>query len=87
MRIALEETQRRALNLTQHFGMQVLEIRSGGPAERAELKRLDIIISADEQSVTEPRDLQGIVQRHKVGEKIVISFLRGGKLRKVTVVL
>jgi len=87
MRVALDETLRRALNLTQNFGMQVLEIRSGGPAERAELKRLDIIISADEQPVTEPRDLQRIVQRQKVGEKVVISFLRGGKLRKVTVVL
>jgi len=53
----------------------------------AELKRQDVIISADEETVTEPRDLQRVVQRHKVGEKIALSFLRGGKKRKVTVVL
>jgi S1-C subfamily serine protease len=87
MRIALDDALRRSLNLTQQLGMEVLEIRPGGPAERAELKRLDVIISADEQPVTEPRDLQRIVQRHKAGEKVVINFLRGGKLRKVTVVL
>jgi serine protease Do len=87
MRAALDEALRRSLNLAQQSGMEVLEIRPGGPAERAELKRLDVIISADEQPVTEPRDLQRIVQRHKTGEKVVISFLRGGKLRKVTVVL
>jgi serine protease Do len=87
MRVTLDDALRRALNLTQQFGMEVLEIRPGGPAERAELKRLDIIVSADEQPVTEPRDLQRIVQRHSVGEKVVISFLRGGKLRKVTVLL
>jgi serine protease Do len=87
MRIALDDALRRTFNLTQQSGMQVLEIRPGGPAERAELKRQDIIVAADEQPVTEPRDLQQIVQHHRVGEKVLISFLRSGKLRKVTLVL
>ena len=77
----------RSLNLVQQFGMEVLEVRPGGPADRAELKRQDMIIAADEESVTEPRDLQRIVRRHKTGEKVALSFLRGGKKRKVTVVL
>jgi serine protease Do len=87
MRTALDEAMRRSLNLTQQSGMEVLEIRPQSPAEHAEIKRLDIIIAADNEPVTEPRDLQRIVQRHRVGEKIALSFLRGGKLRKVTVVL
>ncbi len=87
MRTALDESLRRGLSLTQQYGMEVLEIRPAGPAARAELKRLDIIISADDQPVAEPRDLQRVVQHHKAGEKVIISFLRAGKLRKVTVVL
>lgn len=87
MRVELDATVRRALNLAQSAGMEVLEIRPQGPAERAQLKRLDVIISADGESVTEPRDLQRIVQRHRSGEKVAVSFLRGGKQRKVTVVL
>jgi len=67
--------------------MELLEIRADGPADRAELKRLDVIITAQDEPVTEPRDLQRIVRRHRSGEKIAISFLRGGKLRKVTAVL
>ncbi len=67
--------------------MEVLEIRSQGPAARAELRRLDIIVSADDQPVTEPRDLQQIVRRHQPHEKISVGFLRGGKLRKVTAIL
>src|SRR5579859_758436 len=87
MRVKIDPVLQRSLHLTQQFGMELLEIRHGGPAERAELKRLDIILSAGDESVTEPRDLQRIVRRHHPAEKVAISFLRGGKLRKVTAVL
>src|SRR5579859_125473 len=87
MRTLLDAELQRAFNLTQPSGMEILEIRPQGPADRAELKRLDILVTAAGDPVTEPRDLQQIVRRHQPGEKIAISFLRGGKLRKVTVVL
>lgn len=87
MRVQLDATLRRSLNLAQSFGVEVLEIRPDGPAERAEIKRLDVIIAAQDEPVTEPRDLQRIVRRHQPGDKVTISFLRGGKLRKVTAVL
>ncbi|HEV2583713.1 MAG TPA: PDZ domain-containing protein, partial [Ktedonobacteraceae bacterium] len=87
MRVRLDDALLKGLNLAQQFGMEVLEIRQGSPAERAELKRLDIIISADSDTVTQPGDLQRIVRRHRPGEKVPVSFLRGGKLRKVTVIL
>jgi len=67
--------------------MELLEIRRDGPAERAELKRLDVIIAAADEPVMEPRDLQRIIRRYRSGEKVAITFLRGGKQRKVTVVL
>jgi S1-C subfamily serine protease len=67
--------------------MELLEIRRDSPADRAQLKRMDIILTADNDPVTEPRDLQRIVRRHLPGETITITFLRGGKQRKVTVVL
>lgn len=87
MRVRLDEQMRQKLNLTQQSGMELLEIRPDGPADQAELKRMDIIIGAANDIVTEPRDLQLIVRRHKIGQQIVISFLRGGKQRKVTAVL
>lgn len=87
MRVRLEEAVRRGINLSQQFGMEVIEIRQGSPAERAELKRLDVIISADGEPVTQPGDLQRVVRRHRPGDKVAVSFLRGGKLRKVTVIL
>lgn len=87
MRTKLDSSLVNSLRLPQSYGMEILEIRRDSPADRAELKRLDIIIAADEQPVSEPRDLQRIVQRHRTGDKIVITFLRGGRQRKVTVIL
>ncbi len=87
MRVKLDDTLRRVLNLSQQHGMELLEIRQNGPADLAELKHLDIIVSAANETVMEPRDLQRIVRRHRTGEKIAINFLRGGKQRKVTVIL
>jgi serine protease Do len=85
MRTQLEGALQRTLN--QQSGMLILEIRSDGPADRAELKRLDVIVAAAGEPVSEARDLQRVVQRHQAGDKIVISFVREGKARKVTVIV
>jgi len=87
MRVQIDPALRQRLSLTQQFGMELLEVRPDGPADRAALKHLDVVIAADGEPVTEPADLQRIVRRHKVGETMTVSFLRGGNLRKVTVVL
>src|SRR5437762_6695166 len=66
MRVRIDAKLRKTLKLVQQYGMELLEIRRGGPADRAELKRLDVIISAANESITEPRDLQRIVRRFRV---------------------
>jgi S1-C subfamily serine protease len=86
-RVLLDPALRQRLHLDQQSGMELLEIRSGGPAGRAELKRLDIVIAAAGEPVTEPADLQRIVRSHRPGATMTLSFLRGGTLRQVTVVL
>ena len=86
-RVPLEPALRQRLYLTQASGMQLLEIRPGGPADRAALKRLDIVIAADGELVTEPADLQRLVQRHQAGDSMTLRFLREGNLRQVTVML
>jgi S1-C subfamily serine protease len=87
MRVPLDPAVRQQLHLTQEFGMQLLEVRPGGPADRAALKRLDIVIAAEGEPVTEPADLQRLVRRHQVGDTMMLRFLRGGNLRQVTVML
>lgn len=87
MRVKIDAALQRSLSLAQQFGMEILEIRPNGPADKAELKRQDIIIAADDLPVTEPRELQQVVRRHKAGEAVTLSFLRSGKKRKVAALL
>jgi serine protease Do len=87
MRVPLDANLRKNLGLSQQYGMQILELRSQGPAEQAELKRLDIITVVDGETITEPRDLQRVVRAHRAGDKLVVQFLRADKQRKVTIVL
>jgi serine protease Do len=87
MRVPLEPAVRHRLHLTQESGMELLEIRTGGPADRAELKRLDIVIAAEGEPVTDPADLQRIVRRHQARDTLTLRFLRGGTLRQVTAAL
>ncbi|HCI81340.1 MAG TPA: hypothetical protein DHW02_16805, partial [Ktedonobacter sp.] len=87
MRVKIDGALQKSLSLAQQFGMEILEIRPNGPADKAELKRQDVIIAADDVPVTEPKELLQVVRRHKVGEAITLSFLRGGKKRKVAALL
>src|SRR6266436_5202219 len=87
MRVTLDPALRQRLHLTQQSGMELLEIHPSGPADRAQLKRLDIVIAAAGEPVTGPADLQRIVQRHGRGDTLSLSFLREGNPRQVTAVL
>lgn len=87
MRTQLDQTFRQRLNILQQYGMELLEIRRDGPAALAGLKRLDVIIEVNEQRITQPSDLLQVVRRHKPGEKLLVTFVREGLQRKVTVVL
>ncbi|WP_069801275.1 S1C family serine protease [Thermogemmatispora onikobensis] len=87
MRIQLDPALRRSVQLNQLSAMELLEVHRDSPAERAGLRRLDIIVAADGEPVTEPRDLQRIVRRHVPGDRLIVNFLRDGKLRRVTAVL
>jgi serine protease Do len=65
-------------------GVEVISVTKESGAEKAGIKEKDIIIKIDDQKVEDPDDLSTIVQKHKVGDKIAISFLRDGKEQKVT---
>src|SRR5260370_34322198 len=63
MRVPIDPALRQQLHLTQQFGMEMLEIRPGGPADHAELKRFDIVTASSGEPVTESADVQLTVRR------------------------
>jgi serine protease Do len=87
MKTEIEPRLRTQLHLNQPSGMLLLEVRPGGPAAQGGLRMLDIIITADDEPVLEPKDLQRSISRHQVGQTITLTFLREEKQRRVTLKL
>ena len=77
----------RAADLAANEGVLVLEVRPGGPAERASLKMLDLIIALDGEPVRSVDDIQRVLGGKATGAPLRVGFLRDEKRREVTAVL
>jgi serine protease Do len=62
-------------------------IVAGSPAEKAGLKEGDVITKIGNDKVDATHSLQSLVGKHKVGDKIQVTVLRGGKTQTLTVTL
>ncbi|MFM2376274.1 MAG: hypothetical protein RLZZ165_1371 [Bacteroidota bacterium] len=68
-------------------GSHITKVEPGTPASRAGLKMGDIITQADGRELLRITDLTEIISRKKAGDKIKITYLRGGKSSTVWVIL
>jgi serine protease Do len=64
---------------TETGGATVLEITGGSPAEKAGLKKGDVITKVNEIKITNPDSLFQTVHNFKPGDKIKITYTRDGK--------
>lgn len=62
-------------------------VPKGSPAEKAGLKEHDIITCLDGTELAAGTDLTDMLQKHKVGDTIAVSFMRDGKEHECTVTL
>lgn len=65
----------------------VRSVVSGSPAEKAGLKKGDVILSVDDQAVTASKSLSQIITAHQVGESVRVVIDRGGAKQTLTAVL
>lgn len=68
-------------------GAYVADVSSGSPAEKAGLKKGDIITKMDGASVRESNDLGKIISGKKVGDTVGLTVWADGKERNVSVTL
>jgi len=73
--------------LAEAKGALVSDVLSGTPAERAGLKRGDVIVKVDGAPVDSPGHLRNRVAETAVGQKITLSIIREGKEKEVTVAI
>jgi putative serine protease PepD len=67
--------------------VEVVDVVSGGPADRAGLRAGDRIVSVDGRSVSEPGDVTDALDGHEPGDSIEIEIERGGASEEIDVEL
>jgi S1-C subfamily serine protease len=70
-----------------HLGAALVQIAPGGAADKAGLKVGDVIVAADGRVTQTYEALEVIIQEHKPGEKVQLTYYRGSSRRTVTVTL
>ncbi|HOV85708.1 MAG TPA: DegQ family serine endoprotease [Syntrophobacteraceae bacterium] len=68
-----------ALNLPDPKGALVGDVTRGSPADKAGIKRGDVILEYDGKPVKDSRQLPAMVAATPVGEKATVGVLRNGK--------
>jgi Do/DeqQ family serine protease len=66
-------------------GVVVHEIREGTPAANSGLQPADVIVAVDDVAVKSPRELQQQILRKNIGQKVVLSVVRGDENVHVTI--
>ena len=69
------------------YGVYIVEVVKGGPADKSGLQAGDRIVSVDGSEVATQSDLGTLMQNHKAGDTIEITVARGGQMQTVNVTL
>ncbi len=68
-------------------GALVIAVTSGGGAEKAGIRKNDIITAVDSEPIASVDELIVLVRKHRVGESAKVTYVRGGKEATVPVLL
>jgi serine protease Do len=76
-----------SLNLPAARGAMVNSVQSGGPAEKAGIKRGDVIIAFNGITVIDNNSLRNMVASTAPGTQVTLTLLRDGREEKISVTL
>lgn len=74
----------RSFNLDKPRGALISDIMAGSPAEKAGLRRGDIILSFAGKEIKDSRQLQLVVAETPVGQQVAVEIFRDGKTVKLS---
>lgn len=83
--VRLPEALTQQLGLSSRSGLIVVSIESNGPAESAGLFVGDVIVALGGKPVSDPRDVQGVLDPDSVGKPLTATVVRGGERRDVDI--
>jgi len=80
----VDDTLRAQLQIPKDQGVIVGEVFPDGPAAKAGIQRDDILLTANDKPINEPKVLADLVSSSE-GKDITIAYMRAGKKETVTV--
>ena len=75
----------KALKLTSTKGTVVMDVVQGGPADKAGMKKDDVIISYNGTDIHDSGELRNLVGNTTIGKEVSIGILRDGRKQTITV--
>ena len=85
--LAVTDAQTAAQLGVNAYGIYVVDVVSGGPADKAGLKAGDRIVSIDNTEVAQKTDLGTLMQEHSAGDALSITIARDGQMQTVSLTL
>ena len=85
--LAVTDAQTAAQLGVNAYGIYVVDVVSGGPADKAGLKAGDRIVSIDNTEVAQKTDLGTLMQEHSAGDTLSITVAREGQMQTVSLTL
>ncbi|MDR1159239.1 MAG: trypsin-like peptidase domain-containing protein [Syntrophomonadaceae bacterium] len=79
-------------NLSQYLsveekGVAIAEVVTGGPSDKAGLKKYDVIVGINKVAVNDYDHLQELLKEYNIGATIELNIIRGGGAMDVNVIL
>ncbi len=68
-----------ALNLAEPIGALITGVAKGSPAEKADIKRGDVIVELDGKKILDPTELPRMVAFGHIGKTVALKVIRQGK--------
>ena len=76
---AVDEKVAAEMKLSSLKGVYIVEVSKGGAADKAGLKKGDVLLSIDSKQVSGPSALQEVVNSYHPGDVATIKYVRDGK--------
>ena len=85
--LAVTDAQTAAQLNVNAYGVYVVDVVQGGPADKAGLKTGDRIVSIDGTEIAQKADLGTLIQQHAAGDTLSITVAREGQMQTVSLTL
>lgn len=83
----VDESLQKAMNLPSTNGALVGDVNKDGPADKAGLKRGDVIMTVDGKEITSSLELRNRIADSEPGSTVTLGIIRDGKQKDVSVKL